>query len=510
MVFFAHLFAMSVVTTATTCDLAIVGAGPGGAYVAWRYAHARPQESVCLFEQGSRVGGRVHSMRGQGPKSDLVVEAGAYRFAVNKTCLTIPGKTLHFCVYTPILKHLIMDALKLPTKAYNPVLGAWDHNLHKIVDADGHDAGYLTFVETLAQKAPPPNLALRFGHELVSVGSPSPAAPLTLQFANGEEVAATRLVLNIPQRPLLRILGRSPDLTPPSVPWPAPLTYGNAYPIVKVYAHYENAWWRNELNLSAGTFNNSAAWRSDAGGIFSSEDCLAAKQAPFPVQGSYHDADVRCDGPPGAPCRGFLQAAYMGDPQAVRLYEEFHLSGNDSALVLDPSSRADHRFALDGVHAALVAVHSAALEAKGVYDKVAAMRPSGAVISAWSMRAAGIEAGCHFPRLGPPLTSPRQIAAAALAPFKGSPLAERVLVVNEAFGTLECWAEGSLTMAENAAKRLGLGRPAWLPEDVYNALLFNSLRARAGGKPEGEEDGPAEVYVSDLAMNEAAGRHRLV
>ena len=114
---------------------------------------------------------------------------------------------------------------------------------------------------------------------------------------------------------------------------------------VKVYAHYDDAWWRNALNLTAGMYNNSAAWRSDAGGLFTAEDCLAAKQTPFPVQGSYHDGDVRCDAS-GAKCRGFLQAAYMGDPQAVRLYEEFHLSGNDSAVVLDPARRADHRFAL--------------------------------------------------------------------------------------------------------------------------------------------------------------------
>ena len=31
--------------------------------------------------------------------------------------------------------------------------------------------------------------------------------------------------------------------------------------------------------------------------------------------------------------------------------------------------------------------------------------------------------------------------------------------LDEAFGTLECWAEGSLAMAENAAKRLGLAKP---------------------------------------------------
>ena len=83
------------------------------------------------------------------------------------------------------------------------------------------------------------------------------------------------------------------------------------------------------------------------------DDCLGARQAPYPLQGAYHDGDYRCDRPGPRACRGFLQAAYMGDPQAVRLYEQFHLSGTDSAVALDPATRPDHRFLLEGVHAAL-------------------------------------------------------------------------------------------------------------------------------------------------------------
>ena len=61
-----------------SCDLAIVGAGPGGVYLAARAALDDPTEpDVCVFERNSRVGGRIHSLRNQGPKSDLVVEAGA-------------------------------------------------------------------------------------------------------------------------------------------------------------------------------------------------------------------------------------------------------------------------------------------------------------------------------------------------------------------------------------------------------------------------------------------------
>ena len=82
----------------------------------------------------------------------------------------------------------------------------------------------------------------------------------------------------------------------------------------------------------------------------------------------------------------------MGDVQAVRLYEQFHYSGHDSAIDLQPAARADHRFLLEGVHAALVAAHADLLRAAGadVFERVAAMRPDGGVASIWSERADGL------------------------------------------------------------------------------------------------------------------------
>ena len=252
-----------------------MGAGPGGTYVAWRYAKENPKKIACLFEMGARVGGRVHSMRKQGPRADMVVEAGAYRFAPNKTCVHFGNFT--YCVYTPLTGALVLDALKLPYKPYNPVKGQWDSGLLKIVEADGHDAGYLTFVEAMVSSAPP-NLRLRFGHELTSITSASSNASgsLSLAFANGETFLTTSLVMNVPQRPLLRVLSSSPSLfpahaasavaasSPPAAgesaqtmavsrptpagtmtagsPWPAALTYPTAYPMVKLYIGYDDAW----------------------------------------------------------------------------------------------------------------------------------------------------------------------------------------------------------------------------------------------------------------------------
>ena len=451
---------------------------------------------MCLFDMSARVGGRVHSLRRQGPRHDLVVEAGAYRFALNDTCIRFGNYS--FCVSTPLTKHLVVDALKLPTKAYNPTKAGWDHALHKIVDAAGNDAGYLTFVEKMAH-ASLSNLKLLLGKELASIGPSSlaPADGLTLVFADGAAVTAKRLALNLPQRPLLRLLAASPSLVPADAQWPAPLTRPLAYPIVKLYLHYDDAWWINDLGLRAGSFNNSQAWHADPTGPMAADDCLGARQAPYPLQGAYHDGDYRCDRPGPRACRGFLQAAYMGDPQAVRLYEQFHLSGTDSAVALDPATRPDHRFLLEGVHAALLGVHEATLKAKGAYERVAAMQPSGGVASVWSDRAAGLEAGCHMPREHAGSVKPTP--AAAIAPL--APWAKQVFVVNEAFGTRECWAEGSLVMAENAAARLGLPRPAWLPQDLYEKLLFK-------GEGEGGGEGAAaeRVHASDLAMAGVAAR----
>ena len=64
----------------SSCDLAIIGAGPGGVYTAWRYL-AEKNGSVCLFERSDRAGGRIYTLRNQGPEEDLTVDIGAYRYA---------------------------------------------------------------------------------------------------------------------------------------------------------------------------------------------------------------------------------------------------------------------------------------------------------------------------------------------------------------------------------------------------------------------------------------------
>ena len=64
-----------------SCKLAVVGAGTGGLYTAYRLVEEGVFDGsdVCIFEATDRVGGRLYSLRGFGPEKDITVDAGAYR-----------------------------------------------------------------------------------------------------------------------------------------------------------------------------------------------------------------------------------------------------------------------------------------------------------------------------------------------------------------------------------------------------------------------------------------------
>ncbi|KAJ1625260.1 hypothetical protein T492DRAFT_1040923 [Pavlovales sp. CCMP2436] len=477
--------ALAAPAAAPQCDVAVVGAGPGGAYLAWRLAEAPSSRKVCLFEMGSRAGGRIHSLRKQGPQGDLTVEAGAYRFAVNRTCVPF-GADGKWCINTPVTKHLIVSAFKLPYKRYDADGTIWDDKLAKIVDHAGEDAGYLTFVEEAVKRAEATGHAkLHLGHELIRLGRDAASGSHVLHFRNGAKVLAADVVLNLPQMPLLRVLALSSGLSPLGDGAAPPLLSAvTAYPIFKLYVHYTDAWWRNVLGLTSGFFNNTAAYKVTEGASpIAVETCISARQHPAPLQGAYHDAHVRCDGSNDGSgrrqCRGYLQAAYTPDLFATRYYSQWRTArSGDSVTHLDGKRARDAQL-LEAVHEALVELHAEPLRAAGALERVRAMRPDSGVLSVWDSPVDGIETGCHctqelaLPGLASRGIPKARLSAEALSPFS---LAPRVFVANEAWGQLQCFAEGSLQMAENLAHAFfGLPRPAWIPEGEYQEeVLYNA------------------------------------
>ena len=100
------------------CPLAIVGAGAGGTYTAWRASTAPDSPlhpgDICVFERSTRVGGRTFTLHHQGPSRDLNVDLGATVF-----CGQLP-RAEGDCngMETPLMMGVIKKALQLNTSTY--------------------------------------------------------------------------------------------------------------------------------------------------------------------------------------------------------------------------------------------------------------------------------------------------------------------------------------------------------------------------------------------------------
>jgi len=468
---------LSLPLAAAKCTHAIVGGGPGGVYTAWRLVTSLPDAEVCLFERSKRLGGRIASIRNLGPHEDLVVEAGAYRFVPVPECEKIGQETK--CEWTPLARHLIKDALKLKTALYDPFPGD-NSKMEKIVDENGHNAGYATFVETMAKETEEAGrLHIYMLHEVTSLRRAGSGISLSMKGPDGvKEVEADAVLLNVPQLPLLRLLSASAEVDDIMTPR-EDLFAPRSYAILKLYVYYEDAWWRNYLNLTAGQFSNMGDdWWN------------APYQFPLPLEGRYWDGDFRCDSD-GRNCRGFLEAIYGGGDTIIDAFRPHMLAqrNGDPIVVLDSKKPMDAHL-LKLVHRSLVAFHAKALKAAGKLELVNASFPETAVLSSWTGEAAGFEAGCHdIKAVSPPGTDMEDIrpvynSSAQRLRFV-RPLGENVPVflADEAFGWPSCWAESSLVLAENAVHAMaGLGKPSWLPEDIYKYVMLKDGSAFIGPK----------------------------
>ena len=464
------------------CDVAIVGGGPGGIYFAWRLLKSGSDKSVCIYERSDRFGGRIYSLRKQGPKEDLVVDMGAYRYAPEP--YVEPNSTWY--VYTPLLGGLIDTELKLPSVSYEP--GDPTSTVRKIVDAEGQNAGYLTFVEALQdQLSAFEGYSMSFNQECVSIATGADGR-VVLSFASGLSVSAAQVVLNVPQLPLLNILDRSESILGASGGMPAALQVPSPVDGVKLYVHYANAWWRNLLNLSSGEF----------GPNMHNATTIPLTQLPT-LSGRYHDGHTRCDGPADAECRGYLEATYTYATGA-----RFFLNHEPSA---EPPyteltwGQPSGRFALQMVHRVLIDYHKEALQdaskrlGLNATALVEGLRPDSALLSYWGPQTPGYGGAVHNTRPGP-LLEEKDLAPLAMAPFGELP----IYVANEAFGALRGadgvlgghhgWAECSLVMAENIlATKFGVAPPTFVNESTYDEYVrFQHApeeRARRGGWHQG-------------------------
>jgi len=184
------------------CKLAVIGAGWGGVYTAWRLAidtDTIRASDVCVFEANGRVGGRVFSVHDLPHFGDLAIDVGGYRFQESQR---LPAD-------------LVFGALKLPTACYDYGCQSQcegPQNCYILRDTYGNNAGYASVVERMLSDLEAGGATVWFGATLVSVEQPSSAysgaAPnsTVLRFADGRAgVLADRVVLNLPANAIQRL-----------------------------------------------------------------------------------------------------------------------------------------------------------------------------------------------------------------------------------------------------------------------------------------------------------------
>ena len=289
------LLATAAAAAPITCDTAVVGGGWAGVYAAWRLvvdtATVKP-ENVCLFEQRKAVGGRTYSV----DVGELTVDIGAYRFGMH---MHLPAD-------------IIVHALKLNTTCYEPSCkpdAEFNQTLYRIVDADGHNAGYATPLRIMTKALTDAGVRMYYEHELtglydepVAVEARGEAPASMLHFAGGSVARAQAVLLNLPRAAVERLDPKSVLFVPDHTALPVQLLRncspctGPGVPstsiAIKVYAIYDDPWWLTKLKLAEGNFVSKP---SDPGP---------------PLVGRYHDGPVRHDASGKVVGPGALEAVY--------------------------------------------------------------------------------------------------------------------------------------------------------------------------------------------------------
>eukprot|EP00198_Chlamydomonas_reinhardtii_P011419 XP_001700756.1 L-amino-acid oxidase [Chlamydomonas reinhardtii] len=487
------------------CDVAIVGGGIGGMYAAYRIltGGTRPPV-VCTFEATNRIGGRIFSLRGMGGRGDLCVDVGAYRYVDGRHTL---------------VQGVVENLLGLNYTLYDPASPIF----RKLVDGRGDDVGFVSVVEGLAARAVDKGLKLFLNTAVTRVRVSSSTAPeaegpppkyqLTLYTTSGRavRVSAARVIFNVPQRPLMRILQASNLAT--FTPWSRALDMPFPYMAAKMYLYYEDTWWIY-MNLTTGSF---AAPAFDTPGVESDPTLFTQP----PLRARYHDGDWKCDGdddawsaaaaaggppPPPPRCHGFLLYTYLSDNSysgganrngqglntppwsgvVPRFYWNIAVNPDMSKpyVVLDASTNSAEQL-LAAAHRKLVAYHQSV--GKPIPEPYASTLPTQAVVVVWDPSVfwtGGAWHGYKNGALGGMVNTSAQadpaqsVPVAAIKPWEH----EQLFVVNEAFapGAFQGWAEGSVLLAENVvSSHFGAARPAFLPPDRHDCVLFATYNHNA-------------------------------
>ena len=379
-----------------------------------------------------------------------------------------------FFEYTtkPTTHALIVDLLGLKVECYEDETPCQKFN---IVGENGDKIGFATFVEEMMKKLSEKGTCFYPRHELSKINHLS--GKNTLMFSNGVVAKdVEEVILNVPQRPLLKILRKS------NIPYEGKdFEEGETYDalhsvqtqmVVKLYLYYEDAWWY-KLGLKNGDFESVGDARK------------------MLLAGRYHDGHVKCEDGRETNCHGFLLAVYTYDfggtkSQYFRRYQR----DRPEPVTIISNTDVEGRTFLSHAHERLKQYHLYEKEnktytgftAQQIFDN--AKDPEFAVLSTWNSGTFGAGGGWHH------WTDVSKVEKAT------KPLnAYHIHVINEAFSKLQGWAEGSLLLADDVLKEyFGVERP-WnftAPDYVQSVAQTSSQECTENNDEGGNSGGGTE------------------
>jgi hypothetical protein len=307
---------------------------------------------------------------------------------------------------------------------------------YNIVDDNDSKIGFATFVETMMTKLIDQGACFYPRHELVSLDRDEVLQDTTLYFANGVIATATDdVILNIPQRPLLKVFRKS------NIPFfgdaleEEKLTYDSMHSVqteivTKLYLYYEDAWWY-KLGLYQGDFEKTGDARN------------------MLLSGRYHDGHVKCkDEENKEDCHGFLLAVYSYDFSGTKsqYFQRFQRDRPEPVTIISNTDIEGAEFLKHAhLYENLDASYSG-FEGASVFD--ASKPPEYAVLATWNIGTFGAGGGWHK-------WTELDNLESGMKPLNRY----RIHVINEAFSKLQSWAEGSLLLADEVLEEFfGVGR----------------------------------------------------
>eukprot|EP01047_Picozoa_sp_COSAG01_P012102 COSAG01_NODE_538_length_15761_cov_8.160388_6_plen_523_part_00 len=255
------------------CSLAVVGAGWGGAYFAYRMCVDTDTidcSDVCVFEANDRLGGRAYSepIEEEGVEEPLMMDVGPYRLRAAGAPTSTGAEEIALGVTE--------NALGIKLVGYtNP-----DDTDFKVVDDGlGNNGGFNVPIYRMIEEVTQRGGRLLTGHRAAGAYRTAPGAahPLTVRFETGDltEVTADRVFFNTPWAAINQLDPGSVYFSDSNATSRECLEMIQGSSVsAKYYVQYDDAWWVTKLGLTEGTFNDA-----------DSDPRLA---------GRYHDGPLRC------------------------------------------------------------------------------------------------------------------------------------------------------------------------------------------------------------------------